>query len=99
MNVKIGLGDFFVTPKSRNPKEVRVCGDYRQANKAVKRKRHPIPTVKELMDNMDEAVKNNKVIVQRLPSYTPCQGLAVDYNFYNTSRTISIMQFKELSKD
>jgi hypothetical protein len=34
-----------VTPKPRNPKEVRVCGDYRQTNKAVKRERHPIPTV------------------------------------------------------
>ena len=50
-----------VTPKPRNPKEVRVCGDYRQPNKAVKRERHPIPTVEELMDNMDGAVKYSKV--------------------------------------
>ena len=38
-----------------------MCGDYRQANKAVKRERHPIPTVEELMDNMDGAVKYSKV--------------------------------------
>ena len=50
-----------VTPKPRNPKEVRVCGNYSQANKAVKRERHPIPTVEELIDNMDGAVKYSKV--------------------------------------
>ena len=38
-----------------------MCGDYKQANKAVKRERHSIPTVEELMDNMDGAVKYSKV--------------------------------------
>ena len=38
-----------VAPKPRNPNEVRVCGDYRQANKAIKRERHPIPTVEMII--------------------------------------------------
>ena len=50
-----------VTPKPRNPKEIRVCGDYRQANNAIKRERHPIPTVEELMENMDGATRYSKV--------------------------------------
>ena len=29
-----------VAPKPRNPKKVRVCGDYRQDNNAIKRERH-----------------------------------------------------------
>lgn len=50
-----------VTPKPRNPTEVRVCGDYRQANNAIKRERHPIPTVEELMENMDGATRYSKI--------------------------------------
>ena len=41
-----------VTPKPRNPKEVRVCGDYRQVNQAIKRERHLIPTLDELLEEM-----------------------------------------------
>jgi hypothetical protein len=64
-----------VTPKPRNPKEVRVCGDYRQANKAVKRERHPIPTVEELMENMDGAVKYSKVDLKAGIVMTSCHSL------------------------
>jgi hypothetical protein len=47
--------------KPRNPNEVRVCGDYRQANTAIKRKKHPIPIVDELMESMNGAIKYSKI--------------------------------------
>ena len=50
-----------VAPKPHNPKEVRVCGDYRRVNQAIKRERHPIPTIDELLENMAGAVKFSKV--------------------------------------
>ena len=49
-----------MAPK-HNPSEVCVCGDYRQANKAIKREHHPIPTVDELLQDMSGAVKFSKV--------------------------------------
>ena len=44
-------------PKPHNPSEVRVCGDYRQSNRAIIRERHPTcsPTVEELMEDMTGA--------------------------------------------
>ena len=50
-----------VAPKPRNPSEMRVCGDYHHANIAIKRERHPIPTVDELMENMAGATKYSKI--------------------------------------
>ena len=50
-----------VAPKHNNPSEVRVCGDYRQANRAIKRECHPIPTLDELLQDMSGAVKFSKV--------------------------------------
>lgn len=38
-----------VAPKHNNPSEVRVCGDYRQANNAIRQERHLIPSVDELL--------------------------------------------------
>lgn len=48
-------------PKPNNPKEVRVCGDYRLPNQALKRERHPIPTVDDLMEDMAGATMFSKV--------------------------------------
>ena len=50
-----------VAPKPRNPKEVRVCGDYRQVNQAVKREGHPIPTLDELLEQMSGSKVFSKV--------------------------------------
>ena len=50
-----------VAPKHNNPSEVRVCGDYHQANKAIKWERHPIPTVDELLQDMSGTTKFSKV--------------------------------------
>ena len=48
-------------PKPRNPKEVRVCGDYRQVNQAIKRERHPILTLDELFEEMSGSKVFSKV--------------------------------------
>lgn len=53
-----------VAPKHNNPLEVRVCGDYRQANNAIRRERHPIPSVDELLQDMSDATKFSKVDLQ-----------------------------------
>ena len=50
-----------VAPKPRNPKEVRVCGDYRQVKQPIKRERHPIPTLDELLEEMSGAKVFSKV--------------------------------------
>ena len=46
-----------VAPKHNNPSEICVCGDYRQANKAIKWEHHLIPTVDELLQDMSGATK------------------------------------------
>ena len=61
MNVQIGLVDLLSHPSPGIQRKFECVVINRQANKAVKRERHPIPTVKELMDNMDGAVKYSKV--------------------------------------
>ena len=48
-------------PKPHNPSEVRVCGDYRQPNRAIIRERHPIPIVEELMEDMTGACVFSKL--------------------------------------
>ena len=50
-----------VAPKHNNPSEICVCGDYRQANKAIKWEHHLIPTVDELLQDMSGATKFSKV--------------------------------------
>ena len=42
-------------------KDIRLCVDMRVANKAIKRERHPIPTLKELLYNLNGAKHFSKV--------------------------------------
>ena len=44
-----------IVPKPKNPDEIRVCGDYRRVNEAVKREHHPMPTIEELTDDTSNA--------------------------------------------
>ena len=44
-----------IVPKPKNPDEIRVCGDYRRVNEAIKREHHPMPTIEELTDDMSNA--------------------------------------------
>ena len=41
--------------KTKNPDEIRVCGDYRRVNEAIKTEYHPMPTIDELTDDMSGA--------------------------------------------
>ena len=44
-----------IVPKPKKPAELRVCGDYRRINEAIKREHHPMPTIEELTDDMSNA--------------------------------------------
>ena len=53
-----GVGSRWVSPIVIVPKangEVRMCTDMRQANKAIVRERYPIPTVQEMLAEMNGA--------------------------------------------
>ena len=47
-------------PKAPNPSETRPCIDMRDANKAIRRTRHVIPTIEELVSNMNGATVLSK---------------------------------------
>ena len=42
-------------PKPRNPNEIRICIDMRQANKAIRRERHPQPTLDDIQNRLNGA--------------------------------------------
>lgn len=44
-----------VVPKKNNPDEIRMCIDMRQANKAIKRTRHPAPSIDDLIHDLNGA--------------------------------------------
>ena len=77
-------------PSQEIKNEVRVCGDYRQVNTAIKRERHHIPTVDELMDNMTGAAKYSKVDLKAgyISSRIVREGVKTADNFYHTQKTI-----------
>lgn len=50
-----------VIPKDNPVTDVRLCVDMRMANKAIMREKHPIPTVTELLCNMNDASVFSKI--------------------------------------
>ena len=46
---------------SKNDGDVRVCVDILRANEAIIRERHPIPTVEELLHNLNRGAVFSKV--------------------------------------
>ena len=63
-----------VAPKPHNPKEVRVCVDYRQVNQLIKRERHPIPTLDELLEKMSGSKVFSKVDIRAGYHQIPLAG-------------------------
>ncbi|XP_062610190.1 uncharacterized protein K02A2.6-like [Saccostrea cucullata] len=49
------VSPILVAPKPKNPDQVRVCIDMRRANKAILRERHVMPTIDELVTDLNEA--------------------------------------------
>ncbi len=52
-------------PKPGNPDEVRICVDMKRANKAIKRQRHPAPTLDDLSERMKGKKKFSKVDLRK----------------------------------
>ncbi|CAC5416418.1 unnamed protein product [Mytilus coruscus] len=50
-----------VTPPKKNPDEIRLCVDMREANKAIIRERHLLPTVEELIHDLNNASIFSKI--------------------------------------
>ena len=50
-------------PKSDG--DIRLCVDMRRANLAVKRERHPIPTIEELLQEMNQSKIFSKLDMKR----------------------------------
>ena len=50
-----------VTPPKRNSDDVRICIDMREANKAIERERHPMPTIDELVHDLNGATVFSKL--------------------------------------
>ena len=49
------------TPKPSDPDDIRICVDMRQANKAIIRERHPMPTVEDVKAELNGSKKFSKV--------------------------------------
>ena len=45
-----------VTPKPKNPDEIRLCIDRRQPNRAIFRERHITPTIDDLIHDLNGAI-------------------------------------------
>ena len=62
-----------VTLPKKDGKEIRLCVDMREANQAVKRERHTMPTIEELILDMNGAksfsVSSTYVVVITSSSY------------------------------
>lgn len=48
-------------PKPKNPNEVRICIDMRLPNCAIRRERHPSPTVDDIINSLNGATKFSKL--------------------------------------
>ncbi|XP_021352181.1 uncharacterized protein K02A2.6-like [Mizuhopecten yessoensis] len=50
-----------VTPPKKDPDEIRLCVDMREANKAIQRERHVLPTMDELIHDLNGATVFSKL--------------------------------------
>jgi transposase InsO family protein len=50
-----------VTPPKKDPEQIRLCVDMREANRAIERERHQVPTVDEIVSDLDGATVFSKL--------------------------------------
>ena len=55
------MSTIVVVPKPKRPGDVRICVDMREANRAIKRERHPSPTMDAIVHRLNNARVFSKV--------------------------------------
>ena len=55
------MSPIVVVPKPKRPGEVRICVDMREPNRAIKRERHPSPTMDDIVHRLNNARVFSKV--------------------------------------
>ncbi|XP_031335480.1 uncharacterized protein K02A2.6-like [Photinus pyralis] len=50
-----------IIPRTSNPNQIRLCVDMREANKAIKRERHPTPTIDDILSELNGATTFSKI--------------------------------------
>jgi hypothetical protein len=78
-------------PKTKQPGKLRVCVDMRAPNKAILRTRHIIPTIEDLVVDLNGAKYFFKTRHEsRISSARTSSKIKVHYNFFNTPWIISL---------
>ena len=57
------VSPLIVTPKPKNPDEIRLCVDLRQPNRAILRERHITPTIDDLIHDLNGATVFSKIVL------------------------------------
>ena len=55
------VSNMVAAPKPKDPESVRICVDMRIANKAIEREHHPMPTVEEIIHDLNGATVFSKI--------------------------------------
>ena len=74
--------------------DVRICVDMRQANKAIIRERHPIPTIEEILYKMNGATVFSKVDLKWGFHRIPLSDMSRDITTFTTHR--GLYRYKRL---
>ena len=80
-----------VAPKSKSPNEVRICVDMREPNRAINRTRYLIPTVDDIIVDLNGAKVFSKLdLVKGYNQLSPIRKFEEYYMLHNTCRIVSI---------
>ena len=77
-----------VTPKKDG--NVRICVDLRMANRAIKRERHPMPTMDDLTHTLNGASFLKAGSPIGISSAHPCSRDSIHYHIRYTQRSLEI---------
>ena len=79
-----------VVPKGDG--DVSVCGEMRRANEAIVRERHPIPTVEELLHNLDGSTVLTKVDLKWGSTIPSQRRQPTHYSFCDASWPVLLLK-------